>query len=410
MKTIMILGAGQLQVPIIARAKEKGLHVIVVSPDVSQPGVAYADEVLTLDVRDQEKILAEAIKRGIDGITTDMTDLPVRTAAYVAEEMKLPGIGLKMGELFTSKEKMREKALEIGVTVPKSWVVSSEQELLSIRKSIKYPAIIKPSDSQASHGVTRVDEDSILSSGFNDAIGYSADGRVIVEEYIDGIEYAVDSVVRGGVCKMLSVCSYLPFEMPNVFASSLSLFPPRDSEEVISLIESTNRDVIRGFGLLDGRTHAEYIVANGQCYLIEIAARGGGAYFSSDNTRLISGFCSEDYLLDYALGADSGKSYESDETVGCCCTLYFFLQENCRVVSLEGLEEVINLDFIKRNNLIYIKIGDITPLIVDKNARKFLVIVAENHQQLDERIAMIKRLLRIEVEDLTGCRFPPIWR
>ena len=42
---IMIVGAGVYQVPLIQRAKERGLETIVVSPDGNYPGLAIADKV-----------------------------------------------------------------------------------------------------------------------------------------------------------------------------------------------------------------------------------------------------------------------------------------------------------------------------------------------------------------------------
>ena len=53
MKKIMILGAGVYQVPIIQKAKEKGLYTIAVSPRGNYPGLKIADKTYDLDVRDQ---------------------------------------------------------------------------------------------------------------------------------------------------------------------------------------------------------------------------------------------------------------------------------------------------------------------------------------------------------------------
>ena len=42
-KKIMVLGAGIYQVPLIKKAKEMGLHTIVVSPKGPYPGISLAD-------------------------------------------------------------------------------------------------------------------------------------------------------------------------------------------------------------------------------------------------------------------------------------------------------------------------------------------------------------------------------
>lgn len=406
-KTVMILGAGQLQVPLIQRAKERGYTVIAVSPDLSQPGVDFADEVLPLDVCDEEGILAAAIDKGIDGITTDMTDLPVRTAAFVAEKMRLPGIGYKLGCLFTDKELMRKTAKMVGVAVPKFGAYSSYDDIPV--DSLEFPVIAKPADSQASHGVSKVHSVAELEVAFYEAYEYSHSGKVIVEQFIEGKEYPVDSLIIEGQHQVLSIGQYKPFDTPGVFSSCMSTFPAPVDEAVIELISRTDEKVVKGFGLRTGRTHAEYIVSNGICYLIEIAARGGGAFFSSDNSRYISGICTEDFLLDFSLGDELNVIVDSSVVKKTCCTLYFYLPEGGVISDLKGVEEVLSMDFVHRNNLVYLKKGMETSRIVDKNARRFLVLTANGINELTKRVEWVKQTLDIVVLLPNGRELGPIW-
>lgn len=68
MKKLMILGAGVYQVPLIKRAKEKGLYTIVVSIPGDYPGFKLADKIYYENTTDCEKILEIAQKENIDGI------------------------------------------------------------------------------------------------------------------------------------------------------------------------------------------------------------------------------------------------------------------------------------------------------------------------------------------------------
>ena len=56
MKKLMILGAGVYQVPLIKRAKEKGLYTIVVSIPGDYPGFKLADKIYYENTTDCEKI------------------------------------------------------------------------------------------------------------------------------------------------------------------------------------------------------------------------------------------------------------------------------------------------------------------------------------------------------------------
>ena len=109
MKRIMILGANILQIPLIEQAIKMGFETIVVSPRPAEPGFRHATYSVYADLRDEEEVLKYAKKYEICGVITDQTDIPVRTAAFVAEKMGLPGIGYDTACLFTDKYRMRER-------------------------------------------------------------------------------------------------------------------------------------------------------------------------------------------------------------------------------------------------------------------------------------------------------------
>lgn len=404
----MILGAGQLQLPLLERCRQLGLKTVVVSPCADDPGLVYADVYVPLDVKDKDGILAAAIEHHIDGITTDQTDLPTRTAAYVAEQVGLPGIGYDMGCLFTDKYRQREKCRSLGIPVPAYRLIQSVEDLQDFLA--EYPtAVVKPTDSQASHGMTRVTIDANLSAAFNNALKYSQTGSVLAEQWLDGVEYPVDSYVIDNQCRLLAIGQYHPFSISDVFSSYNTVWPAQQPPDVLRLLEETNRQVVEGFGLPMGRTHGEYIISNGVCYLVEIGARGGGSFFSSDDIRYVSGFCTEDYLIHLALGLSVNELPLSTERHYCCSTLFFYLPEGT-VESTDGLSEVMELPYVRRNNLHQIHIGMHTRPILDKGARYFTVVAADNYHQLNERIDTIRQLLQIAVVTKDEQRLSPIWQ
>ena len=60
MDKIMILGAGEHQLHLIERAKERGFYTIAVSPDGDYPGLKAADKVYLHDAMDVEFITETA--------------------------------------------------------------------------------------------------------------------------------------------------------------------------------------------------------------------------------------------------------------------------------------------------------------------------------------------------------------
>lgn len=407
MKKIMILGAGVYQVPIIQKAKEKGLYTIAVSPRGNYPGLKIADKTYDLDVRDQESILEIAREEGISGITTDQTDIAIRAVAYVAEKMQLPGIGYECAKLFTDKFKMRKKSEELGLPTIRNNVVYSLEAALEFFNETDKSVMIKPVDNQGSRGVFRVDTEGELVDKFEEARRFSHKGKIIIEEYIEGDEYEVDSIVLDGREHMLMCGDVTLFDVPGIFASKTRLYPSAGSRKVLEKLYDLNKKTIEGFGLKQGLTHSEYLVdKTGQPYLIEAAARGGGAFVSSYITELQTGLNTAEFLIDAALGI-----VNKDMTIGrelCHCgTLSFYLPKG-RVVSLEGIDRAKNLPFVKAHLLDEIKLGMETVKFSDKTSRYISVLVGNSRQELLQNIALFRDTVKTKVNvgnEIQG----PVW-
>ena len=132
MEKILIIGAGDFQLPLIRKASEK-YEVLLAAPVVSEKFHPYVSKTLLADVRDKEKILSFARQEGITGVTTDQTDIAVRSVAYVAEQLSLPGIGYETGCLFTDKTKMRARMVERGIPVLPNRKVFSVEEAVDFQ-------------------------------------------------------------------------------------------------------------------------------------------------------------------------------------------------------------------------------------------------------------------------------------
>ena len=114
MDNILIIGAGDFQLPLVQRAS-LSYNVLLAAPVISDAFKPYISDSLLIDVRDKEGILDYAGEHSICGVITDQTDIAVRSVAYVAQELGLPGIGYETGCLFTDKSLMRARMAELGI-------------------------------------------------------------------------------------------------------------------------------------------------------------------------------------------------------------------------------------------------------------------------------------------------------
>ena len=402
MKKLMVLGAGADQVPLIKRAKELGHYVITVSPG-DYPGMKLADKVIDCDIRDEEGVFLAAQAEKVDGIISDKTDMPLLAMANAAEKLGLPGNRYECVKLFVDKYLMREKCKELGIATIDYCRASSADEVRAFFDKVGAPIIIKPVDSCASKGVTRIDSADEIAPAFEEASQYSMGGDVIVEQFIVGTELEVDSIVLGGNVKLLMYADLESFNLPNVFASTTRLYPSVQPDDVVERLLDLDRRIVEGFGLTQGLTHNEYIMdRSGKIHLLEVAARGGGTYISTNIARLQTGIDTSDFLVNAALGTiDELPEFE---TCQCHSGYVAFYIPHGKVISVDGVDEVKALPFVDQTTMDTIHLGMEASSFHDKRLRHAVILYGDSREQLLERIGVVRDMLQIKVETPEGVK------
>ncbi len=402
MKKIMILGAGDFQVPLIKEAKKMGLNVIVIGPKGEYPGFELADQKYYLDVRDREKILELAKNNHIDGIATDQTDLPVRTVAYIAEKLGLYGIGSDTANLFSDKYLMREKCRSLGLPVLNYGLFNDISSATKYCEKYGFPKVIKPVDNQGSRGVFKIYNIDDLEKFFVQAQNYSSNNSVLIEEFIDGWEFVVDSLTINHEYKNLIIGDSHLFKIRNMFIPKKRLFPTIVGKETQDQVLEMDRKIIRGYGLRNGITFAEYIwdKKTNKIYLLEIGARGQGVYISSDIIPEFTGLNVNRFILNTAI-RNSYKVVLSINKKISAGYMAFYLPEGI-VTDISGIKKLNKIDGVIGHNLYSIKKNQQIRSIDDKSARKTIALKAYNRKELDILINRVKSILTIKVKTQKG--------
>ncbi len=404
----MILGAGTFQMPLINAAKKHGLQVICVTPDGDYPGIKAADKVLFHDARDAEFVLEAARREQIDGIISDQAEIFVRPVAYVAEKLGLPGNGYETACLYTDKHLMRKRSKELGLATIESYVVREPDEAVRIFRSLNGTAIIKPVDNCSSRGISKIRSEAELMEKWDEAKQYSESGDIIVERFVEGPQFEVDSIAVNGHVRVLMYADLNEFSIPNVFSSASRLYPSEaDPLTVERLLAYSNR-INEGFGMKQGISHNEYIMdeKTGEIYLIEAALRGGGTYIASHIAKLETGLDTADFLVKTALGQlDDVPDFEMNKChAGYAC---FYLPQG-RIVSIAGLDKVEKLDYVVKTKFNDIKTGMMTHALEDKDQRCAVILHAGSRKEMIERIGEIRNIIDIQIETNEGLK-GPIW-
>ncbi len=403
--TLLVIGAGIYQKPLIEYAS-KHYRVILAAPSISSDLASLIDASILCDVRDRDAILHFAREEHIQGVITDQTDISVRTVAYVAEQMGLPGIGLETATLFTDKSLMRERQRQLGIPVLPSLTTDRLEDALAFLREVNNSVIIKPLDNQGSRGVQTVHNEDELKFKFPETSQYSTSGRVLIERLATGREFVIEGLVWNGEYKTLICGDTYYFDLPDTFAATMRCFPSNADAGLLARIMKRNENIIRGFGLTQGITHSEFIVDDGEPYLLETAARGGGVFISSDLISLSTGLNTEGFLCNIALGIQKDNPVIQEPL--CSCGYMAFYLPDGQVVSAEGIDDVNALPYVHRNLLDQIHVGMVVKNHCDKTTRYSIIVSAADRHQLAERMEGIRRRLLIKTKTSRGVEFP-IW-
>lgn len=297
-----------MQVPIIVLAKQLGHYTIVADYDPQAPGFEYADVKSTISTIDKEEVLGLAKNEQVDGILTT-SDYPVRVVAYVSEKLGLPSMSQKVAEVCTDKYQQRLLFKEHGINTPFFVQCDTNTDLTSFKD---FPYIVKPVDSSASRGVERVNTAEQLSKAVEIACNLSRSGKAIVESFIGGKEFSVETLTQQGVTHIIQITEKLTRgEDKGYFVEDTHIEPARISETEAESIRSEVLKAAKAVGVDNCPTHTEIKLWNGKPYIIEMASRLGGDYITSDLVPLSTGISMMENLIKLSLGEkiDIEKKY-----------------------------------------------------------------------------------------------------
>ncbi len=394
MAKIMVIGGGLWQCPIVKTAKDMGHYVLCSNLYEDSPAFEFSDEKKVANVLDKKTNLEIAKEFDPDAVLTDQTDIAVPTVAYIADHLRLKGIGVEVAARFTNKYLMREYASRAGIMMPKYKLCHSVDETEDFLMDNPV-SIIKPIDSQSSRGIHIVRSKGDIEKHYSDCIQYSnAEKAILIEEFIEGTEFTVDGVKNSSeyVVTAISEKDHYKYN-PNV-ANRLFFTQESDNYDYDRL-RKENADMIEAMGLPFGLTHTEYKYRDGKFYLIETAARGGGTKISSDITRAVSGIDSNRLLINMLLGGSDEIMVDKHHE---CAVLGFFDFKPGHIVAIEGLDEAMTMEGSYDIKL-EVKVGDTLEAALDDRSRcGYYIMVADSVKELRDRERRLKETVRVVTE------------
>lgn len=301
MKTVLIIGAGFLQTFVIRKAKEIGYRIIALDKNPNSMGFAFTDEYGIIDIVDREGCLAYAKSNEINGVMTAATDYGVLSSAYIAQQMNLPGLDYEVARVIKNKYMVRRILAEkTADNVSQYYEISDISELLKIKDAIKYPVMIKPCDGSGSKAAKRADRYVELVSNCKEAMKSSLMGRALIEDFIQGKEYGVESFVYAGEIHVLGIMGKHMTKPPD-YAELGHCMPSQLTMEV--KVKDAVCSSIKALGINFGAVNMDILITEDErICIVDVGARMGGNLIGSHIIPLGTGIDYMENLIRAAVG------------------------------------------------------------------------------------------------------------
>lgn len=266
----------------IPAAAALGLPVILLT-DCAQAHRTYfsqtktavsPSEIIACDVFNPLAIIDTLTRRNQrpTGIFSNSDHLQSSTA-IVAEYFGLPGKDWRTSYRAKNKAEMRAQLASLGIDMLWHHVVCEARALSAVSKEIPFPCVVKPREGVASQQVGLAHNLEELQAQCNAAWAIHAGQPLLLEEYIEGPLYTLetlgdgkDLLALGGFQVKLSPPPHF-IELEAIWGTDLGV----EAEAKVT-------DIIRRFGICFGACHTEFVMTEHGPRLIEINYRNIGDY------------------------------------------------------------------------------------------------------------------------------------
>ena len=388
-KKLLVLAAGILQITVIKKAKAMGYYVIAADGDPNARGFQYADKAICANITDEEVMLKIAREEGVDGVIHPCSEVSMNVMGRINDELELAGITREQAIRATNKHLMREAFERGNAPSPKSILTESAEDAWEhLQNDFTTDGILKPSRNSGSRGIAKVTRDmpkEEFEKAYYIALEESRDKSVLIEQFIEGPEFSIEIIVWNGKVNVLTVTDKKTTEAPHFVELGHSQ-PSCFSAEDVEKLKAAAVAGVKALGVNNCACHAEAKLMNGKAYLMEIGARLGGDFISTELTHLSTGIDMVAAAVDVALGIEPDLSVK-EKPKGAC--IRYFCPKPGKLVSISNLETLDDPRVYKKK--IYVQVGDMIPEVTSSLCRSGHVIVTEETPQ--KAIALAEKLI-----------------
>lgn len=283
-RRVLVVGGGtrSMRGYILEAIHGKGFPVTLLCE--TQPGweSAFIDRYVVADLRSPEAALeavrAEVRERLVRGVLTYVeTEVPL--AARISKELGLRLYGPEAAERVRDKALMRHTLAAAGLAVPRFAHVEGGDVRAAVAQ-VGLPAVLKPVRGEGSIHVLKLEDEAGTLEAERLVARSIADpgwryGGYLVESYVEGEEYSVESIVAGGRIQHAAMTDKYKGEEPYFEEISHTVPTRLAAAEVAQALEVVTK-AVRALGLDNCAVHTELKRGPMGVVVIEVGGRLAG--------------------------------------------------------------------------------------------------------------------------------------
>ncbi len=315
-KKLLIIGSDSGSINIIDAARDMGIYTIVVDGITDRgnaPAKKLADEAWDIDYSHTDEIAERCKACGVDGVFAGYSEFRVLAACAISNKIGTPFYANKEQiDLTRNKRIFKDEISKYGVPVPRdysfSYPVSDE-----VKDKVEYPVIVKPADYAGRKGITVCYSRSELDTAVEYAASKSQSKTVIIEDYIDGVEFSsVYTLSKGEISLSCVNEKYITDDQERKTGLCEFLISPSKSyERYLNELDGNVRNFIKGIKAENGVVFFQGMITKKKIYVFEMGYRLNG----NNDYVVIEKFNNINYMkmmIAYSLSGDMCDDIKKD--------------------------------------------------------------------------------------------------
>jgi biotin carboxylase len=364
------------------------------APEYLKEVAALADDFRLVDFTDRaayaDAIRAAVTEFGADHVWHVGSEDSMMLAYEVADELGKAVNSPRSVALLNDKLAMRTLLRDKGISSVRFATADRWQDVAALLADFTLPVVVKPTTLSASKGTFLLTDPADLPAWGEMLAAYQYDGPLLIEEYLRGPEFSVETLTVRGEHQVIGVTRKLLGPLPH-FVERGHLFGEPDSAQT-SQVAALAVELLDAVGYQCGPAHTEVILTEDGPRIVESQARLGGDKIP-DIIQIAQGFDIKRAMF----AALAGRAPRRGPMGSVGHIAYLSLPTGI-LRSVSGVDEVRDLDFVDTLNFPF-SVGDAIPETVSSKTRHGFVILtgSDDAAQAMARADRVRELIKVEV-------------